>query len=244
MSVVVTGGNASTDGAYTVRTFTSSGTLTVAGGTLTDVQYLLIAGGGEAAFPTSAYVSGGGAGGVLTGNVTLNAGSYPVTIGAPGNNSSFLSIAAVGGGQGGFYGNGSVGGSGGGGGTLGTTHYNFENFVGGAGTPGQGNNGGAPYGGGYPPFGPGGGGGAGGPGGTGTPDGVGGAGGLGIASDITGTEVYYAAGGSGKGPNGIGPNSPGYTSYGAGGGYDLAEGTTYYDRLNSQPGVLIIRYQT
>jgi hypothetical protein len=63
----------------------------------------------------------------------------------------------------------------------------FASFVGGAGTPGQGYNGGAPYGGGYPPFGPGGGGGAGGQGGKGSSDGVGGVGGAGIASNITGT---------------------------------------------------------
>jgi hypothetical protein len=135
-----------------------------------------------------------------------------------------------------------VGGSGGGGGSLGTTHIYFENFVGGQGIPGQGYNGGAPYGGGYPPFGPGGGGGAGGVGGTGTPDGQGGRGGPGIASNITGTLTYYAAGGSGFGPGGVGNNQPGYTSYGAGGGYDLAVGPTYYQRLDAQPGVLIIRY--
>jgi hypothetical protein len=242
MTITVTGGTVSTDGAYTIRTFEESGTLTISGGTLTDVQFLLIAGGGEAAFPNSTYVAGGGAGGVLTGNITLNSGAYPITIGAPGNNSSFLNMVANGGGQGGFYGNGSAGGSGGGGGTLGTTHIYFENFVGGSGIPGQGYNGGAPYGGGYPPFGPGGGGGAASVGGTGSPDGVGGPGGLGLASDITGNVVYYAAGGSGIGPNGIGNNSPGYTSYGAGGGYDLAIGPTYYDRLPAQPGVLIIRY--
>ena len=244
MTIVVSGGTVATDGAYTIRTFEESGTLTVAGGLIANVQVLLIAAGGEAAFPTSAYVAGGGAGGVHTGNVTLNSGSYPVIIGAPGNSSSFLHMLANGGGQGGFYGNGSAGGSGGGGGVLGTTHLNYNNFVGGLGVDGQGYNGGAPYGGGYPPFGPGGGGGAGSVGGTGTPDGVGGAGGLGVACSITGTEVYYAAGGSGKGPQGIGPNGPGYTNYGAGGGYDLAEGPTYFDRLPAQPGVLIIRYPT
>ena len=106
MTIVVSGGTVSTDGAYTIRTFDSSGTLTVAGGTLTDVEYLLIGGGGEAAFPTSTYVAGGGAGGIVTDVVTLSSGSYPVTIGAPGNNSSFLDSVALGGGQGGFYGNG------------------------------------------------------------------------------------------------------------------------------------------
>ena len=243
MSTVVSGGTVATDGAYTVRTFTESGMLTVSGGTLANVQYLLVAGGGQAAFPTSTYVAGGGAGGVLTGNITLSAGSYPVEIGAVGNNSSFLNMVANGGGQGGFYGNGSVGGSGGGGGTLGTTHIYFENFVGGAGVEGQGHAGGSPYGGGYPPFGPGGGGGAGTVGGTGTADGVGGAGGFGLASDITGNLEFYGTGGSGKGPNGIGNNRPGYTNYGAGGGYDLSP-DNYYNRLDAQPGVLIIRYPT
>jgi hypothetical protein len=179
---------------------------------------------------------------VLTGNVTIVTGSYPVVIGETGNNSTFLNMTAVGGGQGGFYGNGSSGGSGGGGGTLGTTHINFQSFVGGAGTPGQGHAGGNPYGGGYPPFGPGGGGGSNSVGGNGTPDGQGGAGGAGIASEITGTLTYYAAGGSALGPQGIGNNSAGYKSFGAGGGYDLFDGPTYYSRLTAQPGVLILRY--
>jgi hypothetical protein len=72
MTIVVSGGTVSTDGSYTIRTFDSSSTLTVSGGTLTNVQFLLIAGGGQAAFPKSTYVSGGGAGGVLQGNVTIN----------------------------------------------------------------------------------------------------------------------------------------------------------------------------
>lgn len=243
MTVVVSGGTPVVDGAYTVRTFSTSGTLTIAGGTLADVQYVLVAGGGNAAFPESTYVAGGGGGGVLTGNVTLNAGSYPVTIGETGNNSSFLTMTAIGGGQGGFYGNGSAGGSGGGGGTLGTTHLNFYNFVGGAGTEGQGHQGGDPFGGGYPPFGPGGGGGASTPGGKGTADGVGGAGGLGRPSDVTGTVEFYGTGGSAIGPKGIGNNSPGYKNWGAGGGYDLAP-DNYYNRLSARPGVLIIRYPT
>ena len=238
----VAGGTVTVNGDYTVRTFETAGTLTVSGGTLADVQYLLVAGGGNAALPQSTYVAGGGAGGVLTGNITINTGSYPVIVGAPGNNSSFLNMTANGGGQGGFYGNGSAGGSGGGGGTLGVTHIRFQNFVGGGGVPGQGYAGGAPAGGGYPPFGPGGGGGAAGPGGQGTLDGQGGRGGVGIPSDITGNMVYYAGGGSGRGPGGVGLNGTGYTGYGAGGGYDMADGPTYYERLPAQPGVLIIRY--
>jgi hypothetical protein len=69
---------------------------------------------------------------------------------------------------------------------------------------------------------------------------VGGQGGLGISSTITGTLNYYAAGGTGRGPKGIGNNSPGYNSYGAGGGYVNAGGTL----APPQPGVLIIRYPT
>lgn len=244
MTIVVGGGTVSTDGSYTVRTFESAGTLTVSGGTLTDVQYLLIAGGGRASLPEGSYAAGGGAGGALQGNVALNSGSYPVIIGAPGNNSSFLTMTAIGGGVGGSYANGTSGGSGGGGSIRGTIHINFQNFVGGEGTPGQGYNGGVPYGGGYPPFGPGGGGGAGGLGGTGSPDGIGGPGGLGLASNITGTLTYYAAGGSGLGPNGIGAMSNGYASYGAGGGYSIDPAFNYGSRLEAQPGVLIIRYPT
>jgi hypothetical protein len=377
MSVVVSGGSVSTDGDYTVRTFTSSGTLTVSGGTLTDVEYLLIAGGSRAGVPVGTYVAGGGAGGVLTGNVTITSGTYPVTVGAVSNNSSFLNMVANGGGYGSNWGNGQAGGSGGGGGVTGTVHRNFQGFVGGNSVAGQGYPGGAPAGGGYPPFGPGGGGGAGGPGGTGGIDGMGGQGGLGIASYIEGitgpgyplsiqyvngnivptpwpyvsdyqftdtpvivdyataqlaqntlenpTErigyvpaVYspvlngdgyitavnivdpgtynaannwpvinyfnmlalpegtpltwegvrtatdsvvppygyiyalvisansvpvvqhYAAGGTGRGPKGIGNNSSGYNNYGAGGGYVNADGTL----APPQPGVLIIRYPT
>jgi hypothetical protein len=240
MSIVVSGGNVSTDGDYTVRTFTSSGTLAVSGGTLTDVEYLLIAGGSRAGVPNGTYVAGGGAGGVLTGNVTIASGTYPVTVGAVSNNSSFLNMVANGGGYGSNWGNGQAGGSGGGGGVTGTVHRNFQGFVGGNSVAGQGYPGGAPAGGGYPPFGPGGGGGAGGPGGTGGIDGVGGQGGLGIASNITGTLTYYAAGGTGRGPKGIGNNSSGYNSYGAGGGYVNAGSTL----LPPQPGVLIIRYPT
>jgi hypothetical protein len=42
---------------------------------------------------------------------------------------------------------------------------------------------------------------------------VGGTGGAGLASNITGTLQYYAAGGSGLGPQGIAKNSTGYKNY-------------------------------
>jgi hypothetical protein len=239
MTVTVTGGVTSTDGAYTVRTFETSGTLTVAGGTLTDVEFLLIGGGGRVAVPTSSYVAGGGAGGVRTGNITINPGSYTVLVGNATYGSEFFGFIVDPGGTGGFYGNGFPGGSGGGGGTLGTVHIGFQNFVGGKGIKGQGHDGGAPFGGGYPPFGPGGGGGATGPGGQGQIDGTGGAGGLGITSAITGSTITYAAGGAGKGPGGCGTPADGYDKYGAGGGF--GPGSEF---LNPQPGVLILRYLT
>jgi hypothetical protein len=72
----------------------------------------------------------------------------------------------------------------------------------------------------------------------GTNNGVGGNGGAGWLSNITGTPTYYAAGGAGKGPNGVGASSPGFDSYGAGGGYNF--GTL----MPAQPGVLILRYLT
>jgi len=229
------------DGDYTVATFTNDGTVTVTGNAVANVQYLLIAGGGRASLPDGTYVSGGGAGGVMTSNITIAPGSYPVTIGAPGNNSSFMTMTTVGGGVGGWMGNGNPGGSGGGGGVQGTIHLRFNNFYGGAGT--QGFAGGAPFGGGYPGAGPGGGGGAGGAGGRGT-DSVGGTGGAGIASNVTGNTVYYAAGGSAKGPGGIGASAPGFYNYGAGGGYSTDPDYQYGSRVNPQPGVLILRYPT
>jgi hypothetical protein len=241
MTIVVSGGTVSVDGLYTVRTFEESGTLTVSGGTLTNVECLLIAGGGRASLPDGSYVAGGGAGGVVQNTINLNTGSYSVVVGDPGNNSSFLTMTAIGGGVGGCYANGTQGGSGGGGGVAGTTHINFENFVGGPGL--QGFPGGNPFAGGYPGSGPGGGGGAGGSGGAGI-DSIGGAGGRGLASAITGNTLYYAAGGSAKGPGGIGPNSPGFYSYGAGGGYSSDPDYQYGSRLNPQSGVLILRYLT
>jgi len=242
MTVMISGGTVATDGAYTIATFETDGTVTVAGNAVANVQYLLIASGGRASLPNGTYVAGGGAGGVLTGNVTLDPGVYPVVIGAIGNNSSFLNMTANAGGQGGFYGNGSPGGSGGGGGVQGTVHLHFTNYVGGSGVDGQGHAGGNPFAGGYPGSGPGGGGGAGGGGGTGV-DGVGGAGGAGIASAITGNTVYYATDGTALGPGGVGYNNPGYTNYGAGGGYS-SDINNYYNRVDAQPGVLILRYLT
>jgi len=46
VGITITGGNVTIDGTYTVRTFTSSGTLSISGGTLTRSSVLIVGGGG------------------------------------------------------------------------------------------------------------------------------------------------------------------------------------------------------
>ena len=151
------------------------------------VEYLVVAGGGGAQY------GGGGGGGLLTGIVSVVAGtSYTVTIGAggaantvgTGSNSVFGSITALGGGNGNMPG--VSGGSGGG-------SWNVN--TGGQGTFGQGNAGG------YSPASVASGGGGAGTIGLGTTNasGYGGNGGAGIASAINGTITTYAGGGGGYG---------------------------------------------
>ena len=128
-----TGGTKTTSGNYCIHTFTTSANFVVSS-TLSDVEYLIIAGGGSGA----TYGAGGGAGGYrssVTGQasgggasaeskMTLNAGTYGVVVGAGasgaaqgaglstnGNNSVFNSITSIGGGGGGLH-NPNSGGSG------------------------------------------------------------------------------------------------------------------------------------
>jgi hypothetical protein len=138
--VSATGGTITTDGSYTVHTFTSSGNFVVSQGG--SVEYLVVAGGGgggENEFGLSS--GGGGAGGYRTGNTTVTTTTYTVTIGAggtiygdgqPGTNSSFGSISSTGGGGGGKWGPGRVGGPGGSGGGKGQngTAYGLGNYGG------------------------------------------------------------------------------------------------------------------
>ena len=126
--VVASGGTKTTDGLYTVHTFTSSGTLTISGGGT--VEALLVGGGGAGGNYGSNNVGagGGGAGGVVTGSYTLSVGSYSIVVGAGGAGSASqsngsngsdtvaFSYVAKGGGGGGENGQrGQDGGSGGGG---------------------------------------------------------------------------------------------------------------------------------
>lgn len=170
------------------------------------VGYLLVGGGGGGAARDSG--GGGGGGGVEAGVTVVGAGaSRLVAVGAggagavgpdaggtafgqTGGNSTFGNLSALGGGGGGGYGiAGRSGATGGGGGRA---------SAGGAGTPGEGFAGGSGSGS-TNSDGGGGGGGAGGAGGNAVTGVAAGSGGVGLASDITGTQLYYGGGGGGTG---------------------------------------------
>ena len=188
----------------TVVKFLADGTFTVPAGAT--ARLLLVGGGGSGGHDCAA---GGGAGGfVEASDVELSPGTYTVTVGAggaqttsggKGNNGSPTILTfggtdlytALGGGGGGGW-NSTSGASGASGGGA------CNNGTGGTGTEGQGFAGGNA---GYRSRA--GGGGAGGPGesNSGGDSVVGGAGGPGKASDITGEQVYYAGGGGGGGHN-------------------------------------------
>jgi hypothetical protein len=182
-----------------------------------DIEYLAVAGGGGGG---GAVGGGGGAGGMLTSTYTAVAASTVITVtvgaggagggisggfaspGTSGGNTTIsgtglTTITAVGGGGGGASAATPVGGAAGGSGGGGCYDTTNNANLGGAGTAGQGNDGGD----GSPitfPYPTGGGGGAGAVGadysGSNSGDG-----GVGIQSSITGTATYYAGGGGGGG---------------------------------------------
>ena len=244
-----TGGTITTDGLYTVHTFTSSGTFTPA--IDGEVEYLVVAGGGGGGRETY-YGSGGGAGGYLTATgfavaatgltVTIGAGGIgnsgggsPYT-GTNGGNSVFSTITAIGGGGGVTqYQAGIVGGSGSGGGG-----HSASVNVGGAGTAGQGNAGGSFVNTGTQLGGSGGGGA--GSAGSGNSGKNGGTGGAGLQSSINGTATYYSAGAGGtKGyPSGAnGANGTGWAD-----AANLGHGGGPTTQTNGSSGIVIIRYLT
>ena len=214
-----TGGTEVTSGGYTYHTFTSSGNFVLSA--TKNIEYIMVAGGGS----SGRYGGGGGAGGMLAGSVSsLAPNTYAIVIGAGGvhtggntnadadngDNTTFNSLTAIGGGKGATGGDdGFDGGSGGGGSYAGTT--------GGNGTAGQGNNGGgSSYNNPYPS---GGGGGKGAAGGNASSSTQAGNGGDGIntysawaTATSTGDSGYYAGGGAG----GVAAGS-GYTGGGSGG---------------------------
>jgi len=248
-----TGGTITTSGDFKIHTFTGPGTFCVSQigngpsnplGGPTNVDYLVVAGGGAGA---SNLGAGAGAGGHRTtfpspgcnaGSFPISVTAFPITVGGGGaatcqgpntganrgSNSVFSSITSTGGGGGaGPVSPGCQGvfptmpGGSGGGGSNGA-----PGPAGGSGntppvSPPQGNNGGS--GGGPSPNGTGGGGGA---GATGTPYNPGGCGsgpgGNGIANSITGSSVTRAGGGGGGGFRSPGPNGSGGSGGGGAGG--------------------------
>ncbi len=201
---------------------------------LVSIEYLIVGGGAGGG---STYNGGGGGGGVIENSGMLASGIYSVVVGSGsprqtatygystenGNDSSFNSLIAFGGGGTTAY-EGRNGGTGGGG----SAGNGWDINAGGLGTSGQG------YGGGYGQyFGMGtcwggGGGGAGSTGGN-AAYGSAGIGGNGHLSSISGAPVYYGAGGNGYGSSGGGT---GYGDKGSGGAWNA----------DGKPGVVIIRY--
>lgn len=202
-----TGGTVSYDGDYKIHTFTSSDTLVVTSGG--NVEILVVGGGGGGGGSGSgwSYSGGGGAGGVVhQESFSVTTGSHAVTVGSggsqnsDGNDSTFSTLIAYGGGSGSGPSAATSGGSGGG--------SRWANFTIGGGMSGQGHDGGnASLGDG----GSAGGGGAGAVGGSPSPGAYCANGGIGVSDSITGSAVYYGGGGGGGGQSS-------YCSGGNGGG--------------------------
>jgi len=218
-----TGGTITTDGEYTIHTFTENGTFTPSGSF--DVEYLVVAGGGGGGGTTAtgSGAGGGGAGGFrTTTGFAVTAQAYSITVGgggsggdnsgyttgASGGNSVFSTITSTGGGGGsGGTTAGAAGGSGGGGG---------YNSAGGTGTAGQGNDGGTSNT--ASPYAASGGGGATAAGNGAAADDIGGAGGAGTVSTIyNGSNIPYAGGGGGGGGANFSANTGGAGGSGGGG---------------------------
>ena len=228
--VVATGGTATTSGAYEIRTFTSSGTLTVSDGGSLD--YLVVGGGGGGGGQSG---GGGGGGEFRTGSFSVAPDEiFTVTRGAGGGvngndrgsngvTSSLISgsnsVSAFGGGGGGAILNNGRGNGGANTGSAGGNGWNsaFTNSPvvagGNGGTGGQW---------GLEDRGGGGGGGAGGNGGNGVLNSSGGNGGVGLSSSISGVATFYAGGGGGATPNnnvsglgGLGGGGKGGADYGS-----------------------------
>ncbi|MDZ7583788.1 MAG: IPTL-CTERM sorting domain-containing protein [Thiobacillus sp.] len=255
-----------------VHIFEISDTFTAPTG-VTEVEYLVVGGGGSGGSGLNDGVKGtggGGAGGFRTGHVSVTPGQpYTVTVGTGGvavdnantgrgvngGASVFGSVSAAGGGGGGnFSTSGAAGGSGGGAGGR-------DNKAGGSGntpavSPSQGNTGGRSSTSGT--TGEAGGGGGGGAGATGANGGTtsGGAGGQGLSSRITNALTWYAGGGGGAGSSttagsgGIGGGGGGATSLGASGSPGVANtggggGGVRQNAMGGSggSGIVVVRYR-
>jgi len=274
--ITATGGTITTVGDYKIHSFTGDGCFAVEwAGTSpapSNVDYLVVAGGGSGRAGGS-YNGGGGAGGYRTsfpspgcnaGAFPITTTTYPITVGAGGGLQSngspsiFSTITSTGGGRGGTSTTSPLtAGSGGSGGGMGT----WPSPVGPAGSgntppvsPPQGNPGAASG------VGAGGGGGAGGAGSGGPSSPSGGAGGPGATNSITGSPVIYAGGGGGAAWNGAGgaggpggggvgsgfspaqTNTAGTINTGGGGGGAFSDGPSN-PAAGGGSGIVIIRYK-
>jgi hypothetical protein len=237
-------------------------------------DFLLVGGGGASGSQDSNYYTGGGGGGgfrtsvgtsgknssaesaltFITGvtyTVTVGGGgAYQVTSGTKGSNgenssisgSNITTISATGGG-GGAYNSAQIAGNGGCGGGAGGD----GGTTGGTGIDGQGYNGGNTVnqaGGGWAGAG---GGGAGSVGGTTVNDtGIGATGGSALGNNITGSTIYYSAGGGGgKGyygsSPGVGSNGSNWSQSANEGHGGRVNGTTANSISNGKSGVVILR---
>ena len=238
ISLSITGGNITTDGAYIVHTFLTDGNFYIDTGNM-NVTVLIVAGGGGG----GTDAGGGGAGGLIyntsydaSGNITVTVGDGGTGgpsgtgsgCGTSGTDSIFGVLTAVGGGAGSCQGfaSGKVGGSGGGG------RYNSD---GSTGTTGQGNQGGAGLKPTIAPYSGGGGGGAGDRGGNATGL-YGGNGGAGSTYSINGSSVCYAGGGGGGTRNDDAPVGVGGGNATCGGGNGGAPTVRGSDAINGTGG--------
>ena len=247
-----TGGAVSFAGGKTIHTFTTSGDFNnTSGGALSNVDYLVVAGGGGGAGANGSAdgAAGGGAGGLRTSHpscpgvlkgteLTISTGPHAITIGAggaggmygPGNDGAQGGQSIIAGhitSDGGGFGALGAGKNGGAGGSGGGSSGGSSAGVGGAGnspptSPPQGNAGGDNG----PNFGSGGGGGFTQPGFDSVGD-NGGVGGAGIDLTISGVSTGYAGGGGGgcAGPY-RGSYTGGTATHGGGAGAD-SDGTNF-----------------
>lgn len=232
-----------------------------------EVDVLAVGGGGGGGGSTGGGAGGGGAGDFVEDTLTLQPGTYAITVGAGGvggsdstdgtngSSSSFAAlVTAIGGGGGAALPSvpplhPGLNGASGGGGTAFNASAPPPVEPGGTGTGINGNDGGLGV---QNNVGGGGGGGAGAVGGNGS-GASGGAGGAGLASSISGASVTYAGGGGGGGGGtggaggggaggGVGSGTSGTANTGGGGGGAFSAGPTTGG--NGGSGVVIISYPT
>ena len=193
------------------------------------VDYVIVSGGGAGGNNDAKHAGGGGgAGGMIGGTVSIGSGTYVVTVGSGGGQSSingFGHVTVYAGGRGGTSGDGGAGGSGGGG----SSDNTGPGGNGGAGTAGQGNGGGAGNRDGYAA----GGGGGKGSGGNNPDQPYGGTGGT---TTIRGATETFASGGNGGVYSSSNPG-PGAANTGNGGG-----GGGNQSGKSGGSGIVIIAY--